>query len=181
MGHSRCHRWAVVLAEGGAQRLQPLTRRIAGDDRPKQVCAVLGGQTLSHQTLLRTGRLAPTVPAIPYSLMCLHNIDARAVAAFFPSDHHFSDHAAFLDHMKIAFQAAESHPGSVVLLGAKAATHLKAVTVGSNLETWWRIAYPGLPVEHFRNGRVHQAFLIKGVSERYSPPRLSFAVTPAFV
>jgi mannose-1-phosphate guanylyltransferase len=122
MGHSRCHRWAVVLAEGGAQRLQPLTRRIAGDDRPKQVCAVLGGQTLSHQTLLRTGRLAPTVPAIPYSLMCLHNIDARAVAAFFPSDHHFSDHAAFLDHMKIAFQAAESHPGSVVLLGAKAAT-----------------------------------------------------------
>jgi len=150
MGHSRCHRWAVVLAGGDGQRLQPLTRSIAGDDRPKQFCAVVGGQTPSRLAPLRRTLMAPTkthecfylqqlhgtshsrliiqpdnrgtVPAILYSLMCLHNIDARAVDAFFPSDHHFSDHAAFLDHMKIAFQAAGSHPGSVVLLGAKAAT-----------------------------------------------------------
>lgn len=56
---SRCHRWAVVLAGGDGQRLQSLTRSVAGDDRPKQFCALVGGQTLLHQTLLRTGRLAP--------------------------------------------------------------------------------------------------------------------------
>lgn len=158
VGHSRCHRWAIVLAGGDGQRLQSLTRTIAGDDRPKQFCAIVGGQTLLHQTLLRTGRLVPlrrtllvltktheryysqqlhgiphsrliiqpdnrgTAPAILYSLMRLHNINSRAVVAFFPSDHHFSDDAEFLDHMKIAFHAAESHPRAVVLLGAAAGT-----------------------------------------------------------
>lgn len=156
--HSVCHRWAVVLAGGDGQRLLPLTRSIAGDDRPKQFCAVVGSQTLLHQTLIRIGRLAPlrrtllvltktherfysqqlhgiphsrlivqpdnrgTAPAVLYSLMRLNTIDARAVVAFFPSDHHFSEDAAFLDHMKIALQAAESHPGSVVLLGATPGT-----------------------------------------------------------
>ena len=57
--HSRCHRWAVVLAGGDGQRLLSLTRIIAGDDRPKQFCALVDGQTLLHQTLLRTARLAP--------------------------------------------------------------------------------------------------------------------------
>jgi mannose-1-phosphate guanylyltransferase len=38
-------------------RLRPLTRRIAGDDRPKQFCAVLGNETLLQQTRRRVSRL----------------------------------------------------------------------------------------------------------------------------
>src|SRR5262245_31337534 len=45
--------WAVILAGGDGVRLRPLTRYIAGDDRPKQFCALLGRDTLWHQTRRR--------------------------------------------------------------------------------------------------------------------------------
>jgi mannose-1-phosphate guanylyltransferase len=46
-------RWAVVLAGGDGTRLLELTRGIAGDDRPKQFCAVLGEETLLDRTRRR--------------------------------------------------------------------------------------------------------------------------------
>jgi mannose-1-phosphate guanylyltransferase len=51
------HRWAVILAGGDGQRLLPLTRILAGDDRPKQFCSILGGETLLDQTLRRVARI----------------------------------------------------------------------------------------------------------------------------
>ncbi|MGH7416546.1 MAG: sugar phosphate nucleotidyltransferase [Candidatus Rokuibacteriota bacterium] len=36
---------AIILAGGDGIRLRPLTRRLAGDDRPKQFCVLLGGDT----------------------------------------------------------------------------------------------------------------------------------------
>src|SRR5262245_61398739 len=51
--------WAVILAGGDGTRLRPLTRILAGDDRPKQFCRVIGDQTLLDQTILRIGRLIP--------------------------------------------------------------------------------------------------------------------------
>jgi mannose-1-phosphate guanylyltransferase len=54
---SRSHRWGLILAGGDGKRLLPLTRRIAGDDRPKQFCAVLDNETLLHQTQRRVSRL----------------------------------------------------------------------------------------------------------------------------
>lgn len=45
--------WAVILAGGDGTRLKSLTRRIAGDDRPKQFCPVLGGATLLEETQRR--------------------------------------------------------------------------------------------------------------------------------
>lgn len=41
----------VILA--GGEGLRPLTRRLAGDERPKQFCAILGAETLLEQTRRR--------------------------------------------------------------------------------------------------------------------------------
>jgi mannose-1-phosphate guanylyltransferase len=45
--------WALILAGGDGVRLRPLTREVAGDDRPKQFCALLGRDTLGEQTRRR--------------------------------------------------------------------------------------------------------------------------------
>jgi mannose-1-phosphate guanylyltransferase len=46
--------WAVILAGGDGTRLKSLTRQIAGDERPKQFCSVLGRHTLLEETQSRT-------------------------------------------------------------------------------------------------------------------------------
>jgi mannose-1-phosphate guanylyltransferase len=56
----RKHEWAVILAGGDGTRLKSLTRRISGDERPKQFCSVLGGRTLLEETQSRVAlELAP--------------------------------------------------------------------------------------------------------------------------
>src|SRR5579863_6939952 len=47
---SASHLWAVLLAGGDGVRLQELTRRIAGDSRPKQFCRIVGEQSLFRET-----------------------------------------------------------------------------------------------------------------------------------
>jgi mannose-1-phosphate guanylyltransferase len=51
------HRWAVILAGGDGKRLLPLTRRISGDDRPKQFCSLFGSGTLLDQTWERVEKI----------------------------------------------------------------------------------------------------------------------------
>ena len=51
--------WAIVLAGGEGMRLRPLTRRLYGDDRPKQYAALVGARSLLRQTLDRVGLLIP--------------------------------------------------------------------------------------------------------------------------
>ncbi len=50
---TRDHEWAVILAGGDGTRLKSLTRKIAGDERPKQFCPVFGGATLLEETRRR--------------------------------------------------------------------------------------------------------------------------------
>jgi mannose-1-phosphate guanylyltransferase len=52
----RAGRWAIILAGGEGMRLRPLTRRIAGDNRPKQFCALADGVTLLDGTRARVAR-----------------------------------------------------------------------------------------------------------------------------
>src|SRR5580658_6615917 len=47
------HLWAVLLAGGDGARLRDLTMRIAGDDRPKQFCPIVGAESLLRQTRAR--------------------------------------------------------------------------------------------------------------------------------
>ena len=53
------HLWAVVLAGGEGVRLQPLTRELYGEPRPKQFAALTGRASLLRQTLDRVARLVP--------------------------------------------------------------------------------------------------------------------------
>jgi mannose-1-phosphate guanylyltransferase len=51
--HGQEHEWAVILAGGDGTRLKSLTRKIAGDERPKQFCRVAGRATLLEETQRR--------------------------------------------------------------------------------------------------------------------------------
>lgn len=55
----KANRYAVVLAGGDGTRLRSITKAIAGDDRPKQFCSILGEETLLDKTRLRTAREVP--------------------------------------------------------------------------------------------------------------------------
>ncbi len=152
----RTDRWAVILAGGNGMRLRPLTRLIAGDERPKQFCRILGGETLLDQTMRRVSLSVPpdramvvvtqnhkrfyvplladmpshrvivqpknqgTAPAILYSLLRLAATAPTASVAFFPSDHYFSDDQKFMSHIEAAFEASDSCPELVTLLGITA-------------------------------------------------------------
>ena len=48
---------AIILAGGNGERLRPLTRRLVGDDRPKQYCPVVGEETPLDQTRRRAAAL----------------------------------------------------------------------------------------------------------------------------
>ena len=43
-GPGKGERWGLILAGGDGTRLRTLTRRIAGDERPKQFCRILGSE-----------------------------------------------------------------------------------------------------------------------------------------
>ena len=46
-------KWAAILAGGDGTRLQEFTRVLAGDDRPKQFCRLLGTDSLVNETRAR--------------------------------------------------------------------------------------------------------------------------------
>ena len=143
-GTPRGRRWGVLLAGGNGARLRSLSRRIGGDERPKQFCDILGnGSTLLQGTANRGTRshepyyklllegVHParvfeqpanrgTGVAILFSILKVMPFDPSAVVGIFPSDHYFSDEAVYSKYVEFMFTGAEYLPERVVLLGIRA-------------------------------------------------------------
>lgn len=52
--------WAIVLAGGDGVRLRPLTRRVCGDERPKQYVPLLGPRSMLDLTVERVSLAVPS-------------------------------------------------------------------------------------------------------------------------
>lgn len=55
----RKHEWGVILAGGDGTRLKSLSRRITGDERPKQFCPVISDTSLVKETQIRVALELP--------------------------------------------------------------------------------------------------------------------------
>lgn len=175
-------RCAVILAGGDGTRLQSLTKVISGDERPKQFCQILQGETLLAATARRTAMsIEPrmtfysltakherfyksllsgvsenqkivqpenkgTAPAILYSLL---RLPSDSIVAFFPSDHYFSNDAAFMSRVETAFGAVEENSNSVILLGIEPEKPETAYGWIEPVETAFGLAQTISPVKRF--------------------------------
>ncbi len=56
--------WAIVLAGGEGVRLRPLTRRVCGDERPKQYVPLLGPESMLDRTIDRAALVVPSARTV---------------------------------------------------------------------------------------------------------------------
>jgi mannose-1-phosphate guanylyltransferase len=85
-------RWAVMLAGGDGTRLRSVTRRIAGDERPKQFCRLLGETTMLDQARARAALLVEPERTL-FVLAKTHERFYRPLLTDVPADNLVVQHA----------------------------------------------------------------------------------------
>jgi len=100
----------VILAGGDGTRLKTLSRFISGDDRPKQFCALFGGETLLRRT--RT-RIAPAVP-----------VERTLFVVVKPHEPFYRKELAGVDESRIVVQPANRGTSAAVLYSLLRLTRL---------------------------------------------------------
>ncbi|MGH9627942.1 MAG: hypothetical protein ACRD7E_06330, partial [Bryobacteraceae bacterium] len=68
----------------------------------------------------RTARERGTGVAIAAAILILRELDAQAIVASFPRDHHYRHEAAFLNVMEAANGVARDNSDAIVIIGAEA-------------------------------------------------------------
>jgi mannose-1-phosphate guanylyltransferase len=139
------------------------------------------GNPSYRRGLLVQPRNRGTGAAVTYGLMRVHEIDSRAVIGFFPSHHYFADDEAFAVAVRTGFEAAESHPDSVILLGIHATQPEKGYgwiepgeilpgTLESSLNRVrgvWEEPSEGAAIELMQRGCVWNSFIMVGSAEAF--------------
>ena len=124
-GDSRPKQFVPVI--GGATLLDQTRRRVALSVIPGHTFIVVTqkhrafykslAQHISPSLLLQQPTNKGTAPAILYSLLRVATRSPKAIVALFPSDHFFADDEEFMSHIDTAFDAVETQPETVTLLG----------------------------------------------------------------
>jgi mannose-1-phosphate guanylyltransferase len=129
-GDNRPKQFVPVI--GGATLLDQTRRRVALSVIPGRTFIVVTQKhrqfykSLAHQIspglLLQQPCNKGTAPAILYALLRVATKSPKATVALFPSDHYFADDEEFMSHIDTAFDAAQTQPETITLLGITPAT-----------------------------------------------------------
>jgi len=122
-GDNRPKQFVPVV--GGATLLDQTRRRVALSVTPNQTLIVVtqkhrpfyNSLSISPELLLQQPGNKGTAPAILYALLRVATKSPKAIVALFPSDHYFTDDEEFMSHIDTAFDAVQTQPGMVTLLG----------------------------------------------------------------
>jgi len=124
-GDNRPKQFVPVV--GGATLLDQTRRRVALSVLPARTFIVVTQKhrqfysSLTHEMSPRLLLQQPcnkgTAPAILYALLRVAMRSPKAVVALFPSDHYFTDDEEFMSHIDTAFDAVQTQPETVTLLG----------------------------------------------------------------
>ena len=129
-GDNRPKQFVPVI--GGPTLLDQTRRRVALSVMPGRTFIVVTQKhrqfyhSLAHQMspglLLQQPNNKGTAPAILYALLRVATKSPKAIVALFPSDHYFADDEEFMSHIDTAFDATQTQPETVTLLGITPAT-----------------------------------------------------------
>lgn len=129
-GDNRPKQFVPVI--GGATLLDQTRRRVALSVIPSRTFIVVTqkhkqfyeslARQISPGLLLQQPANKGTAAAILYALLRVATKSPKAIVALFPSDHYFTDDEEFMSHIDAAFDAAQTQPETVTLLGITPAT-----------------------------------------------------------
>ena len=124
-GDNRPKQFVPVV--GGATLLDQTRRRVALSVLPARTFLVVTqkhrqfyssvAHEMSPRLLLQQPCNKGTAPAILYALLRVATRSPKAIVALFPSDHYFTDDEEFMSHIDTAFDAVQTQPETVTLLG----------------------------------------------------------------